>query len=223
MGDYADDGYFRGDYGHGLCTSPPYKVGDIVRVRCGSSPIRITKIYKDLDKSLWYVDGYYLSTKNVVRQKRTNDLTTYSGSLQGYDLSIPESHPDTDQTQTKKDDNMLYQFNVDDKIVFGAYLATNSDGKWVMEARDTKAIHLLDKKDVEEVLPYTISVRFSNSDGSQTYSYFAEKDKFTLGFYLVNGAVKSGFGIAEVVALDTKSKSATKDFTPIGKLNVDMY
>lgn len=89
------------------------------------------------------------------------------------------------------------------------------------KTRGNKRDMAIAKDKVQEVLPYTISVKFV--DDGTTYSYLASKDQFPVGFYLVKGYSQSSFQIAQVTAVDTKSNKATKEFAPIGKLAVDLY
>ncbi|MEB4987997.1 hypothetical protein RXP21_28995, partial [Pseudomonas aeruginosa] len=100
-------------------------------------------------------------------------------------------------------------------------LATNSQGEWVMEVKGSGQIMAVAKDKVQEVLPYTIGVRFNNNGA--TYHYLAEKDKFPMGFYLVQSYVHDSFQVAQVVQVDTKSPKATVEFSPLGKLAVDLY
>ena len=97
-----------------------------------------------------------------------------------------------------------------DQIHYGHYLATNSSGQWVMKEKGTGKIHTVDKADVYEVLPYTIAIRLLN-DGSmgKNYHYFADKDKSQKDQVFVLDSA-----IVVVADVDTKAKSATKDFKP---------
>lgn len=124
-------------------------------------------------------------------------------------------------TPLKEITNMqkLYTWKKDDKEFYGNYLATNSDGKFVMEEKGTGEIHVVDKKDVEEVIPHTVDVKFVGN-GKTKYSYFAEKGKWNKGDLLVINAA-SGVALVTVQAVDTKSTSATKDLDVIGRIIVD--
>ena len=113
----------------------------------------------------------------------------------------------------------LYEVNDGKSKSFAHKLATNSEGLWVMEEKGTGKVFTADKATVEEVMPYTISIQFPTSDSH--YSYFAEKGKFKKGDFFIIGRANSGFAIVRVTDVDTKSKKATKDFTPMAKLNID--
>jgi hypothetical protein len=79
---------------------------------------------------------------------------------------------------------------------------------------------VVDPANVKKVMPYTVDIRF-NGD-SQAYSYLADKGAFKKGdFYLVKDVTES-FQIVQVVAVDTESEKATKEFKPLGRLNVEL-
>ncbi len=126
--------------------------------------------------------------------------------------------------ETKKENTMtekkLYQINTPlDAVKYGHKLAVNSAGKWVMEVKGTGEVITCGKDDIEEVMPYTVSVQFET--GKQIYSYLGNKDQLELNaFYLLDSPM--GRCIAQVVKLDTKSPTATKEFKPLAKLNVTL-
>jgi hypothetical protein len=122
-----------------------------------------------------------------------------------------------ENTMTEK---KLYQINTPlDAVKYGHKLAVNSAGKWVMEVKGTGEVITCDKNDIEEVMPYTVSVQFET--GKQIYSYLGNKDQLELNaFYLFDSPM--GRCIAQVVKLDTKSPVATKEFKPLAKLNVTL-
>jgi hypothetical protein len=143
-----------------------------------------------------------------------------------------------DWNVTKKENTMaekkLYQINISTvgvltaaagmthtvfTVKYGHKLAVNSAGKWVMELKGTGEVITCDKDDVEEVMPYTVSVQFQT--GKQIYSYFAEKGSVELNaFYVFDAPL--GRAIAQVVKLDTKAPAASVEFKPLAKLNVTL-
>lgn len=127
------------------------------------------------------------------------------------DLTI-ENWEEVTETQMEKEtmSNKLYQ--VKGQEVYGIYLATNSNGQYVLEEKGTGKILTVKKDEVEEVKPYTISVKFvvSNGNGDKDYSYLAEKDQFSVGDLLYIDT-PYGKSIAYISAVDTKSDSATKE------------
>jgi hypothetical protein len=129
-----------------------------------------------------------------------------------------------DWNVTKKENTMtekkLYQINIPVSTVkYGHKLAVNSAGKWVMEIKGTGEVITCDKDNVEEVMPYTVSVQFQT--GKQIYNYLAEKGSVELNtFYIFDAPL--GRAIAQVVKLDTKSPAASVEFKPLAKLNVTL-
>lgn len=129
-----------------------------------------------------------------------------------------------DWNVTKKENTMtekkLYQINIPvNTVKYGHKLAVNSAGKWVMEIKGTGEVVTCDKDDVEEVMPYTVSVQFQT--GKQIYNYLAEKGSVELNaFYIFDAPL--GRAIAQVVKLDTKSPAASVEFKPLAKLNVTL-
>ena len=111
----------------------------------------------------------------------------------------------------------LFEATVDGKTKFAHKLAVNSEGKWVMEEKGTGDVFSIDKKDVEEVIPYTVSIQFQGS--SNSYNYTSVKGKYKVGDVILMPSMKyEGFSVAVIQEVDTKSKMATKELKPISKL-----
>ena len=129
----------------------------------------------------------------------------------------------TKSKTTKKETIMAKDtlYEIDDDYMntrFGTKLAVNSAGLWVMEIKGTGAVEAINPKNIKEVTPYTINVRF-NANG-QEYAYFNEGRQCKAGeFYIVDGYGAGAFQIAQVVAVDTKGKQATKEFKFYQKLS----
>lgn len=193
---------------------PTFKKGDIVKLKSGTHPILVTDVKLSELNYEYYLRVEYVSGVKQFSWRKQSDFEYHYDNLP---FNATDKHINEDDKMT----NTLYQFkDANDNVLFGTYLATNSDGKWVMEDRSSKNIILVDKKDAEEVLPYTIAVRFfPNLD--KDYAYLAEKGKFDVGFYLFKN--QHGTNMVQVTALDTKSRAATVEFKPLGKFNVDMY
>ena len=102
--------------------------------------------------------------------------------------------------------NKLYQTK-EETPRFGTYLAINSAGLIVLEMKGTGAVEAFDKKEVEEVKPYTVRVRFTGSN-QQGYEFFASKGDVEKGDLLY---LKGYNDLAQVIAVDTKSSKATKN------------
>lgn len=174
---------------------PPlhFKVGDIVRLKAGTAPIKVT------EATPYWVSGMYVKSKTKVYLRNIKDFVLHE-----------------EATTQGKDTMTLYQFTVSGDTKYGTYLATNSQGMYVMEEKGSGVIYTVDKTVVEEVMPYTIDVVFLGS-GETVYGYLAEVGKYNVGdVFLVKTPL--GHSLVAVVKVDTKSKKATKDFNPISKI-----
>ena len=128
----------------------------------------------------------------------------------------PSMNPKGSTDMAKK----LYTWKDENGLdVFGHYLATNSDGKKVMEVKGTGSVVVLHKDAVQEVFPYTVTVKFLGGDGHE-YSYLAAKDKFAVNDLLLVDAAY-GLALAVITDIDTKSAAATKELNVVGKVIVD--
>lgn len=112
--------------------------------------------------------------------------------------------------------NKLYQ--VIGTETYGTYLAINSEGKYVLEMSGTKEVKAFSKTQVEEVLPWTFDVEFNDSR-LQAYSYQGDKDSVKVGDLLFS---KESDKFVFVVAVDTKSKKATKRFNGFKLSSVEL-
>ncbi len=180
----------------------PFKVNDVVRLKSGSSPIVVSRVFP----SRGTLVGEYIKSGTPVDGPYSK--FTY------YKENETQQNGDYEMTDVKT----IYEVTVDDKTLYANKLAVDSLGRWVMQVIGSSDIVAVDKKDTSEVLPYTISVRFS-SDG-QVYNYLNTDRDITTGFYITAANSSTGFTIVQVTALDTKSKAATKEFAPLGKISV---
>jgi hypothetical protein len=171
------------------------EVGNIVRLKTGTSPmVVIYKTHKD------YISCKYLNSGHVLEFRNIKDFVMYE-----------------EETTQGKDTMTLYQFTVNADTKYGTYLATNSQGMFVIEEKGSGVIYTVNKDVVEEVMPYTIDVVFLGSAGDTVYGYLAEANKYNVGeVYLLKAPL--GHSLVAVVKVDTKSKKATKDFKPISKI-----
>jgi hypothetical protein len=174
-----------------------FRIGDIVRLKTGTAPIEVT------DATAYWITGIYLKSKTEVYLRNSRDFVMY----------------DKINTTQGKDTMTLYQFTVNADTKYGTYLATNSQGMFVMEEKGSGVIYTVNKDVVEKVMPYTIDVVFLNSTDT-VYGYLAETNKYKVGdVYLLKTPL--GHSLVTVVKVDTKSKKATKDFNPISKITTE--
>ena len=127
-------------------------------------------------------------------------------------FEIKTTEGDTDMATEKK----LYEWkqDVDGKTVdfFGHHIATNSEGKWVMEVKGTGGtIVVVDAKDVNRVMPYTVAVRFTEQRGGMdAYHYLTVKGAVKEGDLLIIDTDSHGSSFARVTKVNTQSDKATK-------------
>lgn len=110
--------------------------------------------------------------------------------------------------------NNLYRLNEEGKDpVYVRRVGT--DGSLAVVKEETSgALRAVDAKLLEEVLPYTVSVKFLAGGRSKAYAYLAEEGEFKAGDLLVSEG-NSGYepGFATVTAVNTKSRAATVRFS----------
>lgn len=203
--------------------STNFGYGDIVRLKGGWSPIRIMRSYGGM------VDVRYCGShsNDEVRmnhnqitkvsdpvnefkrcpnwEKRLTEADKIALSIQRHATASPL--PWQTKTQTSKEDNMtkLYQTK-EETPRFGTLLATNSAGKLVLEMKGSGEVLTFEKKEVEEVKPYTVRIKFQ--DSHTEYEYLSRKGDVEVGDMII---LNGNGHIAKVTAVDTKSDRATKD------------
>jgi len=168
--------------------SPKFKKGDVVISKKGSRPSVVTTVAM----SEWqYYEVKYL------HNNRPNYF--YGNHQNNYEL-----YEDPQMANVKT----LYSFTkADGTTGYGNHIGTNSQNKYLIEEKTTREIHVLDKKDLEEVLPYTFSVEMEGAE----HHYVGKPDTVAVGDLLLNTEAKSP-RIAVVKALDTKNKTPRASF-----------
>jgi len=163
-----------------------FNLGDIVTKKNGKKPAKITYV------SDYCRDGYY--TCKYLHNHQ-------SFSCYGDDLKIYEEETEMADTKT------LYSFTVDGKVAYGTHIGTNSSNQYLIEEKGTGTIHVFDKKDLEEVLPYTFSAKMGSSENH----YVGTPGALSKGDILLYTG-SSTPQIAVVTGVDTKNKSARGKF-----------
>jgi hypothetical protein len=163
-----------------------FSVGDVIISKSGTRPAKIASISRYGN----YVYAVYL----------------HNGSTVTFDVQNIKLYEESNMTDNKT----LYSLTKEDgTVVYGTHVGTNSQNKFLIEVKGTNEIVLVDKSQLEEVVPYTFSVRMN---GKNTH-YQCEPGKFKKNdvlLYTGNGTDK--FEVAMVVAVDTKSKTAATTF-----------
>ena len=162
-----------------------FNVGDIVTKLYGKKPAEITG-------KGWRHDSWkckYLESGQTFEE--------YDYNLKLY----------TEETEMATETKTLYSFTVDDKVAYGTHIGTNSSNQYLIEEKGTGTIHVFDKKDLEEVLPYTFSAKMGTSENH----YVGTPGAVSKGDILLYTG-SSTPQIAVVTGVDTKNKSARSKF-----------
>lgn len=162
-----------------------FQVGDIIVSLYGKKPLKIYQVY---------------SNQVYARYLHNNQSKSFYAS----DIKLYED--ETMSTNT----NTLYQISLEDgSVTYGTHVGTNSSNQYLIEEKGTGKIILANKNQLEEVLPYTFSVRMNG----KTMHFQGEPEKVKKGdvlLYTGEGADNAQF--AYVTNVDTKNKSAAKAF-----------
>lgn len=160
-----------------------FQVGDVVVKLNGTSPARVT-----------YISGTYYHCKYLVSGGTMYD---YESNLKLYETEAMST-----------DNKTLYSFTKEDgTVAYGDHIGTNSQNLYLIEEKGTGSIHIRDKADLEEVLPYTFSAKMGNNE---TF-YVGTPGTVQVGDILLYTGSSSP-QIAVVTAIDTKSKNARSKF-----------
>lgn len=179
------------------------KVGDIVRLKTGKKPLKVTYVWPRSKQ----LNAQYLGHKNYEGRYNEN-----------WDRFVP--YEDQTHQQQKEEAMQLYEIKNGENTTFGTKLAVNSEKKWVMEEKGTGSVLVVDPANVKKVMPYTIEIRFKGE--GQNYAYLADKGVFKKGEFYLMKDVSDTWQIVQVGAVDTENEKATKEFKPIGRLNVEL-
>lgn len=165
-----------------------FKVGDIIISKKGIYPLKVKRI-PDCSWQSWELIYLHNNKLNYVEQYTINE-----------NYSLYETS-ETMTTQT------LYSFDLNGVTTFGTHIGTNSQNKYLIEEKTTGAIHILDKDQLEEVLPYTFSATIN---GKETH-YIGTPDVLKKDDVLLHTGSTTP-QVAVVTAIDTKNKSARSKF-----------
>lgn len=163
-----------------------FNIGDIVIKQYGKKPAEVT-----------YAPSY--SGGQFTCRYLESKQTFYA---RDYELKIYD-----EETEMTADTKTLYSFTVDGAVAYGTHIGTNSQNQYLIEEKGTGKIHVFDKKDLEEVVPYTFSATMS---GKETH-YVGTPDTLKKGDVLLYTG-SSTPQVAVVTGVDTKNKSARSKF-----------
>jgi hypothetical protein len=163
-----------------------FNVGDIVTKQYGKKPAEVT-----------YAPSY--SGGQFTCRYLESKQTFYA---RDYELKIYD-----EETEMTADTKTLYSFTVDGAVAYGTHIGTNSSNQYLIEEKGTGKIHVFDKKDLEEVVPYT----FSATMGGKETHYVGTPGALKKGDVLLYTG-SSTPQVAVVTGVDTKNKSARSKF-----------
>lgn len=166
--------------------SNSFNIGDVV-----------TKLHGK--KTATIIDKGWRTGRWVCRYTH-NNATFYEDY---YNLKLYEE--DSEMTTEKQ---TLYSFTTPDgKVAYGTHIGTNSQNQFLIEEKGTGVIHVFDKKDLEEVVPYT----FSASMGGKETHYVGTPGALKKGDVLLYTGSPTP-QVAVVSGVDTKNKAARAKF-----------
>lgn len=171
-------------------------------------------------QSLNVGDTFYktpTSKKKWVKYSQEKALCGKTGEFKTYWLdwdtpyvySVNETKETKTETEgTKQMTDTLYQIKGTED--YGIYLTKDRSGNFVLEMKGGGGVKAFPEDQLEEVLPYTVSIQYlGNGSDSKSYAYLSKEGEFSVGDFLFGGRYG---GFAKVTAVDTKSKHATKRF-----------
>lgn len=180
-----------------------FNVGDLVRLTAGEAQMKVLKIRTRESGNEMQADyvsrikrGYVTST----RWRSEHDYTHFNKNTN----NIPTEKENTEMK------NKLYQTK-EAAARFGMLLATNSQGKLVLEMKGTGEVLAFDSTEVEVVTPYTFGVKFPNNHTE--YHYLGKAGEVEVGdMIMLDSSPVGKFEIARVTSINTRSEVATVIF-----------
>lgn len=163
----------------------PFKIGDVVRLKTGTSLLTVTAVYPQRRR----INAVYRSTPDYHQTDRRMD-----------DFVLVGPKPKTKRKPKEKPMSKPLFQTPDGE--FGTLLTTNSLGQFVVEIKGTGAVKVYDEAALTEIMPYTIEVRFDRGP--------TEHFEVKTGQWQVDDVILDGFNIGRVTAVDTKSRGAPK-------------
>lgn len=179
-----------------------FSVGDRVRLVAGEAQMKVlavrTREYGN-EIQADYVSrigrGYLTSSK----WRSERDYVHFNNTS--------NTHKEKETTEMK---SKLYQTK-EETARFGTLLATNSQGKLVLEMKGTGEVLAFDRDQVEVVMPYTFGVKFPNNNTE--YHYLGKDGEVAVNdMVMLDNSPTGKFEIARVTSVNTRSEAATVVF-----------
>ena len=181
-----------------------FNVGDLVRLTAGEKQMKVLNTRSRPSGNEVQADyvsrinrGYVTST----RWRSEHDYTHFNKNTTNNNPTEKEN------TEMK---SQLYRTK-EAAARFGTLLATNSQGKLVLEMKGTGEVLAFDRNEIEVVTPYTFGVKFPNNHTE--YHYLGKAGEVEVGdMVMLDNSPTGKFEIARVTSVDTRSEAATVVF-----------
>ncbi len=182
---------------------PPYfKVGDIVKLRTGTSPQRVVQTTWNQQHLRTEIKCEYLTSNKNLDYRPETDYEFYT---------------ETSKEQPKELIMKNKLFQTLDGSVYGEGLVIDGDGKYVLKLNNGE-YRAFAPAELKRVMPYTFDVIFNGMSGKR-YSYLGTSGAVAVGDILMDS---KDFTIARVVAVGTESEAATKTFEGVKLLTTPL-
>ncbi len=174
----------------GGIVGPRFKEGDIVRLKNGTSPMRVIKAQG------YAIHCEYLSSRKQLGFRTQDDFVLYE----------PNTAKELNEITVKKETEMTVKlYKTVDGNRYGEYKANDGD-KLLLLMQDSNTYEAFAADQIKRVMAFTFDVMF-NGQG-KVYSYLGTEGDVVVGDLLLTDEMS----IARVVAVSTESESATKRF-----------
>lgn len=192
-------------------TEPPFRTGDIVRLKNGESRIQVLEVdYIDWNKptreTRIYYKQVYCSRPKPGWFIRFAYLSSLSYEHEGRKWREAEDFV----LITEKETTMTLYQTKEEKPRFGTFLTKTQNGKIVLEMKGKDGdVQSFGPDEVEEVMPFTAELtRLHGGDNpNENRHYEFNKGDVEVGDYLFH---ISSPGVFQVIAIDTKKRQPTK-------------
>lgn len=170
-----------------------FKVGDLVKRTTGKIVGEIVRM-DDYGNRSYY--GNFCTCKKISGK---GQFTAYERDL----VLVQEDEVAMEKQKT------LYSLILDDGSTgYGVHVGTNSENKYLLEVKGSGKIVVRSKDEIEEILPYTVSLSINGSD----VHYISEPGKLNKGDYVIYNLNGKNIEVAKVSGVDTKNKTARSKF-----------